>query len=253
MPQRTSLITGATDGIGLELARLLQARGERPLLLGRKPLEELALGEHSAVFDAEHYCQADLSREDCAGSVTAFLDRQGIASLDLVVLNAATGWVGPPGDLPGEGIERLVQVNVSSQVALTHALLPRLEAARGQLLFVGSIAAGLPAPEFAVYAATKAALEGFARSLREELRGRVQVQLVRPGATRTGMHAKSGLKREVIDWERFPPAESVARSLLKAVQAGSETLTVGAGNRMLFAAGRYLSTPLDWAMRKKQS
>jgi len=91
----------------------------------------------------------------------------------------------------------------------------------GRVIFIGSVAAALPAPDYAVYGATKAALEGFARSLRVELRGRVGVQVIHPGATRTGMHAKAGAPLERMGWTDFPPPERAARQIVRAIAGGA--------------------------------
>ena len=84
----------------------------------------------------------------------------------------------------------------SARQRLARALIfiaPALFAANGQLTIIGSVA-HKGAKKFATYAATKAALRGFSRSLREEWKGRASVQILHPGAVRTGMHAKAGLK-----------------------------------------------------------
>ena len=117
------------------------------------------------------------------------------------------------------------------------------------LLIFSLIAANLSKPEFAVYAGTKAALEGFARSLAVELAGSVGVRVVRPGATRTGMHAKVGMPLEGTD--RYPPAQKVAAEIARAVDHGRDA-TIGFGNRCAAALGRNLAGPLDAAMRRKR-
>jgi len=76
-----------------------------------------------------------------------------------------------------------------------------------------------------VYGATKAALEGFARSLREELRGRVGVQIVHPGATRTGMHAKSGMPPDRVNERRFPSPMWTAERIVRAIERNAAVTT----------------------------
>jgi short-subunit dehydrogenase len=113
------------------------------------------------------------------------------------------------------------------------------------------VAAALPAPDYAVYGASKAALEGFARSLRIELAGRVGVQMIHPGATRTGMHAKIGAPLAQIGWRRFPPAARVAAQIVRAIDGGRPLETIGAANRLLRFAGRQLGGLVDRAIARK--
>ncbi len=244
----TILLTGATDGIGLALARIWAGRAERLVLHGRRPIEEM--GE--ALFTPEGYCRADLARAEAPAEVARFLEERGVDRLDLLVHNAGTGYFGDTAEQAGRSIRETVRVNLEAPIELTHRLLPLLRAAGGRVVFVSSIAATMPCAEYAVYAATKAALEGFARSLRIELAGEVDVQVVRPGATRTGMHAKTGVPPGRIDVERFPPAQKVAGEIVRAIDSNRSRTTIGLGNKLLVAAGRNLAVPLDGALRRKE-
>lgn len=242
------LITGATDGIGLELARIYQGRGCPLALIGRRPLDRLDGG----LFDENNYCQIDLAKPYSDDVITRFLDERGHDDLDILLHNAGVGYYGEVRDQPRANIDELIAVNVETPMALTHRLLPRLAGTRGKVVMIGSVAASVPCPDYAVYSATKAAIDGFARSLRAELRGTVGVQVIHPGATRTGMHAKIGLRREIVDWERFPPAANVAAAVVRAIDSGGATVTIGWGNRLLRFAGRFLAPPLDWIQRKRR-
>ena len=121
----------------------------------------------------------------------------------------------------------------------------RLARARGRIVRVSSVVAALPAPLYAVYAAAKAACEGFLRSLRIELAGRVEVQVIRPGAVRTAIHAKSGADPAAIGWERFLAVEEIARRIDDLVAGPPRWRTLGAGNRLLRGAGRNLPRLVD--------
>jgi short-subunit dehydrogenase len=245
----TVLITGATDGIGLALARLYQARRARLVLVGRRPRAAL----DPALFSPERYCQADLAQTDCAEVVTRFLDEQGITELSLLIHNAGAGYYGSVEQQTSENISELVAVNLRAPMALTHALLPRLRAAKGKIVFISSVAAGLPVPAYAVYGATKAALDGFARSLRIELRNAVAVQVIHPGATRTSMHTKSGVPPGALKWERFPSPEMTAERIAKAIVGSRSSVTIGAVNRLLRFGGYYAPGIVYWfASRMKE-
>jgi short-subunit dehydrogenase len=87
---RTIMITGATSGIGLALARQYAAEGARLLLLGRRPLAELP----ADLFTAENYCQADLAAPDVAEITDRFCAERSIFQLDLLIHNAGIGFYG---------------------------------------------------------------------------------------------------------------------------------------------------------------
>lgn len=233
---QTVLITGATDGIGLALARLYAGRGARLVLVGRRALADVPAG---SFFTEATYCQADLSRPDHASLILNHLQTQQIDHLDLLIHNAGLGYVGKLADQSWENIDQLVQVNVQAPLTLSHALFSWLERAEGgKVVFVSSVASVMPTPDYAVYTATKAALDGLARSLRVEWQGRVEVQTIWPGATRTGMHAKAGVRREEMDWTRFPSAESVAVKMVGVMDGPRPGGTIGVSNKILRLIGR---------------
>jgi short-subunit dehydrogenase len=243
--QKTVLITGASDGIGLALARLFQGDGARVVAVGRRPAAQVEPGLRG------DYCRVDLAQPFAAALVAEFLRRRGIDALDLLIHCAGVGSYGPAEAQAPAAIDTLLDINLRAPVALTHALLHPLAGVAGRVIFIGSVATALPAPDYAVYGATKAALEGFARGLRVELRSRVGVQVVHPGATRTGMHAKVGAPLERMGWSRFPPAERVARQIARAIEGGAPVATVGLGNRLLRLAGRHLAGLVDRAGAKR--
>lgn len=240
----TLLITGATSGLGLALARLYTSKA-RPILVGRKPLSDL----DDPLFNSETYCQCDLSKPDCAEVVEAFLDARGVTSLDSLIHNAGLGYYGEPAQQSAASIDELLQVNLYAPISLTHKLFPQLKKVRGKVVFISSISADLPAADYAVYSATKAALGGFARNLRLELGGSVRVQTLYPGAIRTDMHAKSGVPEGKFKLEGFPSVEKVAQQAVQAIEKDAPDVTLGFGNKFLRAAGHYFSTPLDTVLR----
>lgn len=188
----TILITGASDGIGLLLARDYAKRGHRVLATGRRQISN-----DVEVFGSPNviYVSADLSDPaHAAGRVSAAMQELGWKELDLAILNGATAWVCAPHQEPGDKITNQIDVNFRSQIHLAHALAPLLFAAKGQLVVVGSTSYKKAQGQFATYSATKAALDGFCRALSAEWQGRADVLIVHPGPTRTTMHAKAGLK-----------------------------------------------------------
>ena len=233
----TVLITGATDGLGLALARRYRAQGSVVLMVGRRSLAAL----EPAFFTPATYCEADLALPDAHRRVAAWLDAQAVRALDLLIHNAGLGYVGDLESQDPANIRTLVDVNLWAPIALSHALFPRLQAAQARCVFISSVAADLPGPRYAVYTATKAALDGFARAWRAELRADgsgVTVQVIHPGAVRTAMHAKSGADPAALGWERFPPPDEVAAAIEAAILRSPRDATIGAANRFVRSAGR---------------
>lgn len=239
----TVLITGATDGIGRALAGIYRARGDRLVLVGRRALDSLQGG----LFSDETYCEADLSEPDCADRVGLFLREREIATLDLAIQNAATGYYGCIADQTGASIREIVSVNLLAPLRLTHALDPHVKNANGKHVLIGSIAHAFPCPEFAVYAAGKEALDVLGRNLRVE--GDVNVQVIHPGATQTGIHWKSGWRNG--HSSVFPPAKRVATRIARAIDGRRSVVTIGLRNRSLRFLGRYCGGAIESMMRRR--
>ena len=159
-----ALVTGATSGIGQAIALALHGAGHQVIAVGR---DAAALGR---------LADAGLTPLAIDLGYTAGMSERLKAELagvvpDVLVNNA--GMVAPPGnfcDMAEADIHRLVATNLMQALLVTHALAPQMRArGKGHIFFSGSIAAHTPYPNMAVYAATKAALGGFAQSLRLDL------------------------------------------------------------------------------------
>lgn len=236
-----TLITGATDGIGLALARTYARDGRSLLLVGRKPLAAL----HDPLFTDDTYCEADLSQDDCVKRINAACQSRDVAAFDLIVHNAGTGYWGSIAAQPEDDIRTLLDVNLRAPIAVTHQLVDRLRKGRGRVVFIGSVVVAISSPDYAVYGASKAALDGLARSLSYEVEPEVGVQAIHPGATHTGLHAKIGLTRERVDWTRFPSADEVAGQIARAIEGEPRRRVLGGVNRAIWALGRGASCLFD--------
>jgi short-subunit dehydrogenase len=230
---RTVLLTGATGGIGKALAERFEALGDRVVRVGRRPSEEGL------------YCRADLSAPGAVDRIDSFLAENGIDRLDLLIHNAAVGYYGRVGEQGRESIDELLAVNLETPIELTRRLYTRLRAAEGKVVFVNSVASALPCARYAVYAATKAALAGFARALRVEWAGRVRVQSLFPGAVNSGMHAKMGISKETIDWDRFPSVDETVDKMIAAMKSHRAEVSIGSTNAALRTAGNLAGGVLD--------
>ncbi len=231
------LITGATDGIGLVLAKAYASRGHHVLATGRRRLEgdEDFFGTRNII-----YIQADQSQADHAcNRIAHAMNKLGWEQLDLLILNAAAGWTGLPQDETSHSVSHQISVNFTAPILIAKTVAPMLFNAGGKLVLVGSTAVKKAQPAFATYAATKAGLDGFARSLHEEWKGRAQVQIVHPGPTRTAMHKKAGMKTGLFRLFFMSPRRA-ARGIQRAIRSGDKRriITRGYGFGALFSRAR---------------
>jgi NAD(P)-dependent dehydrogenase (short-subunit alcohol dehydrogenase family) len=176
----TVLVTGATSGIGLAVARHFADRGARVLGTSRKP-EDIPAG---ARIPNVSYLPLDQGDQ---ASVQACAKAAG--QVDVLVNNAGISQGGALEDLPDEQVERLFQVNVLGPVALTRALLPGMrEQGWGRVFLIGSLMAEFPVPFQGSYAASKLALRGFVTALRTEVAPYgIKACLVQPGYYRSAI------------------------------------------------------------------
>ena len=217
MTIRTALVTGATDGIGLEIARVLTARGAAVIGTGRN-----LPGERDARFAAcVQWVRADQNDPTgAADAIAAALPEP----IDCAILCAGTGTVpnDPTGGEGAESIRRTLRVNLDATILVAHTLSSMLLQRGGTLVLVGSVArkgaAIMPS-----YAASKSGLHGFARALGEEWRGRATVVMLHPGPTRTAMHSKAGLELGFAK-RLFVPADVMARTIVARTLRGHGTL-----------------------------
>lgn len=204
------LVTGGSAGIGAAVVERLAAAGARVVVHGRDPLRTSAVAAQSGGVPV----MGDLVAPE--EIVAAALRVHG--RIDVLVANAGLGWAGPFAQMPVDQLDRLVSVDLLAPLRLVRCLLPAMiERRSGHIALVGSIAGRTAVAGEAVYAATKAALDIFAESLRLELRGSgVTVSLTIPGAVDTGFFAARGRAYD----RKYPrplPAGVVAQALVDGI------------------------------------
>ena len=226
-----ALITGASAGIGMALARELAAGGTNLVLTARRRdrLEGLA-GELSAKHGIRALvCVADLGQPLGPQQIFSFTEENKIA-IDLLVNNAGFGAYGEFHKLPLERLIEMTQVNVTAVVHMTHLYLPEMIArGAGDILIVASTAAYQAVPYISTYAATKAFDLLFAEGLAEEVRRYgVHVCALCPGSTETEFFQVAGQRNH----SRAAPetAEKVAHVGLEALAAGKASVISGFAN-----------------------
>ena len=183
---KTVLITGASSGIGRQVALDLAVRGVQVILVARRQDRLVSIQEeiksHGGKAD---YFVCDLEDESARQNLIAKLLET--EKVDILINNAGFGWYGFYTDMPWEIVQNLVEVNITAMLALTRALLPGMRArGYGHIINIGSIAGSFPNQGIAVYAASKAFMDAFTTALYREMRGSgVQVSVVRLGPVKT--------------------------------------------------------------------
>lgn len=223
MSSNTALITGASAGIGLELARIHAARGGDLVLVARREdkLDALRIELETAHGIRVHVMARDLVAPGAGRRLHADLREAGI-EVDLLINNAGFGGSGLFHDRPLEDDLSMIQLNVIALVELTRCLLPDfLSRGRGRILNVSSTASLFPGgPLQAVYFATKAFVTSFSYGLAGELKGSpVTVTALLPGATATEFAEVSGLEKSPL-FQRPVPARGVAQEGYDAMLEG---------------------------------
>lgn len=230
-----ALVTGASGGIGLELARLLAAEGSSVILVARSGarLEEVA-GELRERHGVRTRVEAlDLADPDGPERLARSLEDAGIRPRTLVN-NAGFGDFGPFHEAPAGRLEGMVALNVAALTRLTRRFLPGMvRAGDGRVLNVASTAAFQPGPLMAVYYATKAYVLSLSEALAEELRDTgVTVTCLCPGPTDTGFQARAEMEDSGLLRLGLSDARSVARRGLSGLERGERVVVPGLMNRL---------------------
>jgi hypothetical protein len=236
-----TLITGASSGIGAELARVFAAHGHELVITSRREALLTALADEIAASGRPRptIVVADLAARDAAATIAAELASRGLEPQH-VVNNAGFGLVGAAASLDRAEQLAMVDVNVRALTELSVAFVDSLARHRGGILNVASIAGFLPGPDMAVYYASKAYVISFSEALGAELKHRgVRVTALCPGPVSTGFQARAGLRAGGIG-EGGPlalPARRVAEIGYAGFMRGNRVVIAGAGNRvaMFFA------------------
>lgn len=243
------LLTGATGGIGQQLAEHLCAGGARLLLVGRQP-ERLAQLVERCRGRAESVC-ADITQS--AGRDAILQAARRIGGVNLLINAAGVNHFSLLEQHDEEAIAALVQLNVTATLQLTHRLLPMLrQQERALVVNIGSTFGSIGYPGFAAYCASKFALRGFSEALRRELADtRVKVMYVAPRATRTGMNEQSVVAmNDELKVAMDDPAW-VAEAVVAAIGRESEELYLGWPEKLFVRLNSLLPRVVDQALRKQ--
>ncbi len=225
-----ALITGASAGIGVALAKELAFGGTKLVLTARRKerLDDLARSLTASYKVSTEVIAADLADSKAPEEIFAFTKEKGL-EIDLLINNAGFGQYGEFPSIESQRLLDMVQVNCSAVVHLTRLFLPQMvQRKRGDILILASTASFQAVPYISTYAATKAFDLLFAEGLAEEMKPYgIRVCALCPGSTESEFHV-------VASQEKFQrtseTAEKVAHTGLKALAAGKSYVISGIGN-----------------------
>ncbi|MGV3587506.1 MAG: SDR family NAD(P)-dependent oxidoreductase [Adhaeribacter sp.] len=254
---QTVLITGASSGIGYELARcfardhfeiIMVAHHEKKLREAAEQLQQEF--QHVNI----HNLAADLTRDDAPQKVYAEVQRNGW-QVDVLVNNAGFGEYGPFSESDLKKELAMIHLNVIALVHLTKLFLPPiLRLQRGKILQVGSVASFMPAPLQSVYGATKAFILSFSEALQEELKETgVTVTVLCPPATDTNFFRVAGAENSKIAQGSLASAEEVAAGGYAALMKGEARAVPTFKAKAEVAASNILPDSVMAAAMHKQS
>ena len=228
MVKETVLITGASSGIGMELAKLFARDGSDLVLVARR---EDQLKQLSEKLKAEHNINVyvlpkDLSESSAPEEIFDHLNKENIV-IDALVNNAGFGSKGTIAHLDAEQQLDMIQVNVMALTHLTRLFLPGIiERGYGGILNIGSLAGFQPGPHLAVYCATKAYVLSFTEALAEEIRNpNIKISCLAPGPVRTEFGKKSKLDDSLLFRVSLFNVNPVAKAAYEGFKRG-ETLII---------------------------
>lgn len=239
--ERVTLITGASAGIGIELARVFAANGHRLALTARRAdrLEALAAELAAKGGKKPIVIPCDLQDADAGETIAAALAAEGV-ELDHLVNNAGFGVFGDA--IERDRVEQLgiVDVNVRALTDLSLRFADQLIRNKGGLLNVGSVAGFLPGPGMAVYYASKAYVISFTEALRAELGPRgVRVTVLCPGPVPTEFQARAGVGSQHDTAVLNVSAAEVAREAYRGLMANKRAVLPGLGIKIVPFALRF--------------
>ncbi len=254
MPAETVLITGASAGIGCELARLFAADKSNVILVARRreKLEQLAAELRRDCGVQVRTLAKNLADPDSPRAIFDALAAES-ATVDVLVNNAGFGAAGSVANLPLEKQMDMIRVNVAALTHLTRLFLPGMIQRRlGGVLNVGSTAAFQPGPYMAVYYATKAYVLSFTEALAEEVIGSgVRVACLAPGPTATEFAAVADVESKLLFRLGTADARTVALAGYRGFRRGRLLIIPGATNKLGAFSVRFAPRALVRKMVKR--
>ncbi len=247
-----TLITGASSGIGLELARIFAKNNHNLILVARRKEKLEALAEElSTTHDIKvEVLVKDLSLPHAARDVYDETKARNL-EVNILVNNAGFGGIGKFHEREWEKDHAMIQLNIVALTELSRYFLPDFVARNsGKILNVSSTASHMPGPLQAVYYATKAYVTSFSNAIAEELSDtNITVTNLMPGATATGFGKRSGMDKTAI-FEKTASARSVAQDGYDGLMADKLDVTSGLTFSQRFSIGLIPFVPKKYLLKQ---
>jgi uncharacterized protein len=257
--ERVTLITGASAGIGTELARVFASNGHRVVLVARRAdrLSTLANEIAASGSAAPIVIPCDLEQPDAGDTIAAALAAEGV-EVEFVVNNAGFGLFGEAIKLDRAGQLGIIAVNIRAMTDLSLRFSDHLIRHRGGILNVASVAGFLPGPGMAVYYASKAYVLSFSEALRGELASRgVRVTTLCPGPVPSEFQTRAGFEPGFDSAILNVSAADVAQAAYRGLMANKRLVLPGLGIKIvpfmlrLFPRGFILAAVGRFQLRKR--
>jgi 3-hydroxy acid dehydrogenase/malonic semialdehyde reductase len=222
---KTILITGATGGIGLSTALLLNTKGYRVIVSARNT-EKAAILKEQIPSSIEIVTMDVRNYEEVKAAIGGIIDRHGV--LDVVVNNAGLGFFDPIAEGSINHWHEMVDVNVKGLLNCVHVSLPHLINSRGLVVNLGSVASRNVFANSGVYASTKHAVLAISESLRLELAGKIRVSTIMPGAVNTPFISRTDNEALLKDYVPYFASgldpNSIAEAILYCIAAPEDAV-----------------------------
>lgn len=248
MSKKYTLITGGTEGIGFELAKLYGKDNENLILVAR---DEDKLKEKKAFLEKEYNIEVlilstDLSVDTSYEKIIKFVDEKNIV-VDKLINNAGIGSFGEF-HLGKDGFEeKIIGINIISLTNLTkHFLKEMVERKSGGILNVASTAAFVGGPKMAMYYSTKAYVLSLTEAIHDEVKDYgVKVSCLCPGPVRTSFQSKAGIKKSESAKKYLMSAEDVAKEGYKKFEKNKAIIIPGFKNKLLVIGNKLIPRALS--------
>ncbi|MBQ4821106.1 SDR family oxidoreductase [Aquimarina sp. MMG016] len=242
--RKTALITGASSGIGLELAKVHAAKGDNLVLVARN---QVKLEELKVELESKHNINVlviakDLSLPNAAQEVFDETIHKAIP-VDYLINNAGFGDFGMFSETNWEKEHKMIELNITALTQFTKLYLKEMvKRNSGRIMNVASTAAFQPGPTMAVYYATKAFVLHFSEAIANEVKGKgITVTALCPGATESGFQSVAEMEEsKLVKGKKLPPSAEVAQYGYKAMMKGKTVAIHGVMNRILANSVRFM-------------
>jgi uncharacterized protein len=249
--RKLAIVTGASSGIGRELAKQCAQHGYDLLIAADESLSE-AEGELTALGAAVESVETDLATTEGVDELYAAV---GGRPVDALLANAGHGLGHAFLDQDFEKIQHVIDTNVTGTLLLIHKVGNDMRArGAGRILITGSIAGLMPGTYQAVYNGTKALLDSFAYALRAELKDAgVTVTCLMPGATETEFFERADMLDTKVGAGKKQPPEEVAKVGFEAMEKGSDEVVAGWNNKLRAAISHIVPSSVLADQHKKMA